>query len=122
MATSAPITAEGLDVVIIGGGDTGTDCFGTALRQRAQSVVHVDIRARPPGRRSPQMPWPTYPAIYRTAPAHEEGGLRRFSLATLSFVGDGQHRLRAIQVVNLDHSQGLLAGIWPRPGDLHLRF
>jgi glutamate synthase (NADPH/NADH) small chain len=46
------------------------------------------------------MPWPTYPAIYRTAPAHEEGGLRRFSLATLFFVGDGQHRLRAIQVVN----------------------
>ena len=96
----SPITAEGLDVVIIGGGDTGTDCFGTALRQQAQSVVHIDIRARPPDRRTPQMPWPTYPAIYRTAPAHEEGGLRRFSLATLSFVGDGQHRLRAIQVVN----------------------
>ena len=95
----SPITAEGLDVVIIGGGDTGTDCFGTALRQRAQSVVHIDIRARPPDRRSPQMPWPTYPAIYRTAPAHEEGGLRRFSLATLAFVGDAQHRLRAIQVV-----------------------
>jgi glutamate synthase (NADPH) small chain len=94
-----PITAEGCDVVIIGGGDTGTDCFGTALRQRAQSVVHIDIRARPPDRRSPQMPWPTYPAIYRTAPAHEEGGLRRFSLATLAFVGDAQHRLRAIQVV-----------------------
>ena len=96
----SPIAADGLDVVIIGGGDTGTDCFGTALRQQAKSVVHIDIRARPPDRRTPQMPWPTYPAIYRTAPAHEEGGLRRFSLATLSFVGDGQHQLRAIQVVN----------------------
>jgi glutamate synthase (NADPH) small chain len=77
------------------GGDTGMDCFGTALRQRAQSVVHIDIRARPPDRRTPQMPWPTYPATYWTAPAHEEGGHRRFSLPTLAFVGDAQHRLRA---------------------------
>jgi glutamate synthase (NADPH/NADH) small chain len=98
--TVSPITAEGLDVVIIGGGDTGTDCFGTALRQRAQSVVHIDIRARPPDRRSPQTPWPTYPTIYRTAPAHEEGGHRRFSLATLAFVGDAQQRLRAVQVAD----------------------
>jgi glutamate synthase (NADPH) small chain len=96
----SPITAEGVDVVIIGGGDTGTDCFGTALRQQARSVVHIDIRARPPDRRSPQTPWPTYPAIYRTAPAHEEGGLRRFSLATLAFLGDAQHRLRGVQVVD----------------------
>jgi len=96
----SPIAADGLNVVIIGGGDTGTDCFGTALRQQAKSVVHIDIRARPPDRRSPQMPWPTYPAIHRTAPAHEEGGLRRFSLATLAFVGDAHNRLRAIQVVD----------------------
>jgi glutamate synthase (NADPH/NADH) small chain len=63
-------------------------------------VLHIDIRARPPDQRTPQMPWPTYPAIYRMAPAHEEGGRRRFSLATLAFVGDAHNRLRAIQVVH----------------------
>jgi glutamate synthase (NADPH/NADH) small chain len=110
----SPLTAEGRDVVIIGGGDTGTDCFGTALRQRAQSVVHIDIRPRPPDRRTPQMPWPTYPAIYRTAPAHEEGGHRRFSLATLAFVGDAQHRLRAVQVANGFRDEDRT--FHPRPG------
>ncbi|WP_214366040.1 glutamate synthase subunit beta [Pseudonocardia sp. H11422] len=95
----SPITAEGRDVVIIGGGDTGTDCFGTANRQRARSVAHLDIRPRPPEQRTDDMPWPTYPAIYRTAPAHEEGGTRLFSVATLEFLGDADGRLRAIKLV-----------------------
>ena len=76
----SPITAEGLDVVIIGGGDTGTDCsarpFGGAVRG-----AHRHPRPAA-GSAHSQMPWPTYPALHRTAPAHEEGGLRRFSLAT----------------------------------------
>ena len=96
---ASPITAEGKDVAIIGGGDTGTDCLGTAHRQRARSVAHLDIRRCPPRQRTEDMPWPTYPAIYRTSPAHEEGGLRRFSVATLEFVGDDQGRLRTIKVV-----------------------
>jgi glutamate synthase (NADPH) small chain len=112
----SPVTAEGRDVVIIGGGDTGTDCFGTALRQRARSVVHIDIRARPPDRRTPEMPWPTYPAIYRTAPAHEEGGLRRFSLDTVALVGDAQHRLRAVEVV--DGFRDETRTFHPRPGSV----
>ena len=86
----------------------------TALRQRARSVVHLDIRARPPDRRTPAMPGPTHPAIYRTAPAHEEGGLRRFSVVTLAFLGDAQHRLRAVQVV--DGSRDQARRFHPRPG------
>ncbi|MFC5995620.1 glutamate synthase subunit beta [Pseudonocardia hispaniensis] len=95
----SPVTAEGRDVVIIGGGDTGTDCLGTVHRQRARSVAHLDIRPRPPARRTEDMPWPTYPAIYRTSPAHEEGGARRFAVDTIEFLGDGRGRLRAIRIV-----------------------
>jgi glutamate synthase (NADPH/NADH) small chain len=94
-----PITAEGKDVAIIGGGDTGTDCLGTVHRQRARSVVHLDIRPRPPEQRTSDMPWPTYPAIYRTPPAHEEGGARLFGMDTLEFLGDETGRLRAIKIV-----------------------
>jgi len=95
----SPITAEGRDVAIVGGGDTGTDCLGTVHRQRARSVVHIDIRPRPPEQRTVNMPWPTYPAIYRTSPAHEEGGARLFSIDTLEFLGDANGRLRAIKIV-----------------------
>src|SRR2546421_4631309 len=95
----SPITAEGRDVVIIGGGDTGTDCLGTAHRQRARSVANLDIRTRPPQQRTQDMPWPTYPTIYRTSPAHDEGGVRLFSVDALEFVGDVTGRLRAIKIV-----------------------
>jgi glutamate synthase (NADPH/NADH) small chain len=96
---ASPISAEGKDVAIIGGGDTGTDCLGTAHRQRARSVVHIDIRPRPPEQRTVDMPWPTYPAIYRTSPAHEEGGGRLFSTDTLEFLGDEKGRLAGIKIV-----------------------
>jgi glutamate synthase (NADPH/NADH) small chain len=96
----SPISAEGRDVAIIGGGDTGTDCLGTVHRQGARSVVHLDIRPRPPEQRTVDMPWPTYPAIYRTSPAHEEGGARLFSMDTLEFLGDENGRLRAIKIVD----------------------
>ena len=109
----SPVCAEGKDVVIVGGGDTGTDCLGTAHRQRARSVTHVDIRPRPPERRTQDMPWPTYPAIYRSSAAHEEGGTRLFSVDTIEFLGDGQGRLRAIHVADGfrdDHQQFHRAG------------
>jgi glutamate synthase (NADPH/NADH) small chain len=96
--TVSPITAEGRDVVIIGGGDTGTDCLGTVHRQRARSVAHLDVRPRPPQQRTEDMPWPTYPATYRTSPAHEEGGVRLFSVGTLEFLGDASGRLQAIRI------------------------
>jgi glutamate synthase (NADPH/NADH) small chain len=83
-----PISAEDKDVVIIGGGDTGADCLGTAIRQGARSVTQLEIMPRPPQERPEVTPWPTWPLIYRTSSAHEEGGERLFSVNTQRFVGD----------------------------------
>ncbi|HZT41178.1 MAG TPA: glutamate synthase subunit beta [Chthonomonadaceae bacterium] len=81
------ITAAGKKVVILGGGDTGADCLGTAHRQGALSVVQIELLPRPPQSRDETMPWPTYPMILRTSAAHEEGGTREFSLRTTAFSG-----------------------------------
>jgi glutamate synthase (NADPH/NADH) small chain len=92
-----PITAKGKKVVIIGGGDTGADCLGTAHRQGAASVHQFEIMPRPPEERAESTPWPTYPLMYRVASAHEEGGERVFSVNTEEFIGtDG--RLTALKV------------------------
>ncbi|MFV0493768.1 glutamate synthase subunit beta [Mycobacterium sp.] len=86
-----PITAEGKHVIIIGGGDTGADCLGTAHRQGAASVHQFEIMPRPPETRAASTPWPTYPLMYRVSSAHEEGGERVFSVNTEEFVGvDGR--------------------------------
>ncbi len=86
-----PITAKGKKVVIIGGGDTGADCLGTAHRQGAASVHQFEIMPRPPETRADSTPWPTYPLMFRVASAHEEGGERMFSVNTEQFVGtDGR--------------------------------
>jgi glutamate synthase (NADPH/NADH) small chain len=82
-----PITASGKKVVILGGGDTGADCLGTANRQGAEVVYQFEIMPRPPDQRSEQNPWPTWPVIMRTASAHEEGVERLFSVNTTEFVG-----------------------------------
>ncbi len=96
-----PITAEGKRVVIIGGGDTGADCLGTAHRQGAASVHQFEIMPKPGADRDPSTPWPTYPLIYRVSSAHEEGGERVFSVNTERFLGeDGRVTgLRAHEVV-----------------------
>ena len=111
----SPRTARrGKDVVIVGGGDTGTDCLGTAHRQQARSVTHVDSRPRPPERRTQDMPWQTYPAVYRSSAAHEEDGTRLFSVDTIESLDDGQGRLRAIHVADRfrdDHQQFHRAGV-----------
>jgi glutamate synthase (NADPH/NADH) small chain len=91
-----PITAEGKRVVIIGGGDTGADCLGTALRQGAASVHQFEILPRPPAQRDPSTPWPTWPHQLRSSPAHEEGGERRWCVATESFEPDSQGRVRRL--------------------------
>ena len=83
-----PISAEGKDVVIIGGGDTGADCLGTAIRQGARSITQLEILPMPPQERPDSTPWPTWPLIYRTSSAHEEGGERMFSVNTQRFVGE----------------------------------
>ena len=82
-----PITAKGKKVIIIGGGDTGADCLGTAHRQGAASVHQFEIMPRPPETRADSTPWPTYPLMFRVSSAHEEGGERVFSVNTEKFLG-----------------------------------
>ena len=99
-----PITARDKRVVIIGGGDTGADCLGTAHRQGAVTVHQFEIMPRPPEHRADSTPWPTYPLMYRVSSAHEEGGERVFSVSTERFLGsDGRVTgLRAHEVRLVD--------------------
>src|SRR5579884_4291097 len=91
------ITAFEKRVVIIGGGDTGADCLGTAHRQGARSVHQFEILPRPPEVRAPTNPWPTYSNIFRVSSAHEEGGERVYSVNTEAFLGDDQGNVRALR-------------------------
>ncbi|HEX2039801.1 MAG TPA: glutamate synthase subunit beta [Acidimicrobiales bacterium] len=92
-----PITAGGKRVVIIGGGDTGADCLGTAHRQGAVSVHQFEIMPRPPDSRADSTPWPLWPLMFRTSSAHEEGGERVFSVNTECFLGDEHGNVRALR-------------------------
>ena len=102
----SPVDAKGKHVVIIGGGDTGADCLGTATRQGAASITQLEIMPRPTGERPSGQPWPTYPMIYRTSSAHEEAGERMFAVSTEQFISDGNGRVRALQLVEVAMSQG----------------
>jgi glutamate synthase (NADPH/NADH) small chain len=95
--STPPINAKGKHVVIIGGGDTGADCLGTAHRQGAASVHQLEIMAEPPSDRLADNPWPLWPLILRTSSAHEEGGQRLFSVTTTEFVDDGSGAVRALR-------------------------
>ena len=101
---SSPISAEGKRVVIIGGGDTGADCLGTAHRQRAASIRQFEIMPRPPDARPGADPWPTWPMIYRVSSAHEEGGEREYAINTTEFIGDGDGNLAALATVRVEQS------------------
>jgi glutamate synthase (NADPH/NADH) small chain len=92
------INAKGKSVVIIGGGDTGADCLGTALRQGAKEVFQLEIMPKPPEARAAGNPWPQYSMIYRVSSAHEEGGERVYSVNTERFVDDGNGNVRALLV------------------------
>jgi glutamate synthase (NADPH/NADH) small chain len=107
------ISAHGKDVVIIGGGDTGADCLGTAHRQGAASVTQLEIMPRPPDSRPGQQPWPTYPMIYRVSGAHEEGGQRVFAVSTQEFRGDAAGRVSGLRLVEVKFSAGRFE---PLPG------
>ena len=98
------IKADGKDVVIIGGGDTGADCLGTAHRQGARSVHQLEILPRPPETRAASTPWPMWPLMYRTASAHEEGGERVFSVSTSRFVDDGNGNVAALEIHDVEQS------------------
>jgi glutamate synthase (NADPH) small chain len=102
IAAADAISAAGKHVVIIGGGDTGADCLGTALRQGALSVHQFEVLPRPPDSRTPGNPWPQWPNIFRTASAHEEGGERLYAISTQRFFGDDQGRLRGLSAVKVE--------------------
>jgi glutamate synthase (NADPH/NADH) small chain len=101
-----PVSAEGKHVVIIGGGDTGADCLGTTHRQGAASVTQLEIMPRPEDERPVANPWPTWPMIYRTSSAHEEGGDRVFAVSTVRFVGDDTGQVQALELVDVEMVDG----------------
>ncbi len=116
---SSPVSAAGRHVVIIGGGDTGADCLGTAHRQGAASVHQLEILPRPPDARDPSTPWPTWPLMLRTSSAHEEGGERVFAVQTDAFLDDGSGRvagIRTSEVRPVPGGAGRPAGFEPVPG------
>jgi glutamate synthase (NADPH/NADH) small chain len=102
----SPINAAGKHVVIIGGGDTGADCLGTAHRQGAASVTQLEIMPTPSNTRPGAQPWPTYPMIYRVSSAHEEGGERMFAVNTVRFVDNGAGAVRALEIVDVEMRDG----------------
>ena len=95
------ISAEGKRVIILGGGDTGADCLGTAIRQGAKEILQYEIMPRPPASRSESNPWPLYPNIYRVSSAHEEGGVRDYSIMTKSLSGE-DGKLTALNAVRVE--------------------
>ena len=95
------IVATGKHVVVLGGGDTGSDCVGTAHRQGAKSVTSIELLPRPPLERDPSTPWPMWPLMYRSSSSHEEGGVREFAIATKRFSGEGG-RVTKLHAVRLE--------------------
>jgi len=118
------LTAKDKDVVVIGGGDTGTDCVGTALRQGCRSLVQFEILPAPPGARAPDNPWPQWPKVYRTDYGHEEAAAlqgqdpRAFSVLSERFIGDEAGCVRAVQTVEVErtHEPGGRPQLQPVPG------
>ena len=104
------VTAAGKDVVIIGGGDTGADCLGTAIRQGAATVTQLEILAQPPAERPEHQPWPTYPMTFRVSSAHEEAGDRVYAVSTQEFLGDEEGGVRALRLVEVDQAFQPIAG------------
>ncbi len=100
------INAAGKDVVILGGGDTGADCLGTAIRQGAKSVTQLEIMPRPTEERPTNQPWPTYPMIYRVSSAHEEAGDRIYSVSTQEFVKNSAGELTGIKLIETKFENG----------------
>jgi len=103
------IRATGKHVVIIGGGDTGADCLGTAIRQGAASVTQLEILPQPTSDRPSHQPWPTYPMIMRISSAHEEGGERLFSVSTQAFIGGD--RVEALRLAEVEFRDGAFVAI-----------
>ncbi|MBR3455485.1 MAG: glutamate synthase subunit beta [Bacteroidaceae bacterium] len=96
------VTAKGKDVLVIGGGDTGSDCIGTAHRQGCKSVTQIEIMPKPPmGPEDPNNPWPNFPRVFKTTSSHEEGCVRRWNINTLEFLGE-DGKLTGVKVQEID--------------------
>jgi len=100
------ITAEGKHVVVLGGGDTGADCIGTAHRQQALSVTNLAIGKQPPAERTDDQPWPMSPTLFEVSSAHEEGGERMFLASTVEFLANEAGEVRAIRVAETEYLDG----------------
>lgn len=96
------ISAKGKKVVVIGGGDTGSDCVGTSNRQGAANIVQFELLPKPPEGRTQLMPWPTYPMVLKTTSSHEEGCERQWAVATKEFISDGKGNVTALKTVELE--------------------
>ena len=100
--TGNDIFASGKNVIVIGGGDTGSDCVGTSNRHKATTVTQFELLPKPPAERNTVMPWPTYPMLLKTTSSHEEGCHRRWAVATKEFIGDENGNLKALILVDLE--------------------
>lgn len=96
------LTATCKNVVVIGGGDTGSDCVGTSNRHGANSVTQFELLPKPPSERNDFMPWPSYPMLLKTTSSHEEGAARQWAVATKEFIGDTNGNLKALKIVDLE--------------------
>ncbi len=116
-AVEGQISAEGKHVVILGGGDTGADCIGTAHRQHALSVTTLAIGYQPPTDRPDSQPWPMDPTIFEVQSAHEEGGERMYLASTVEFVGNDAGEVTGLKVAETEYRDG---GRFPKPGTEHV--
>lgn len=119
------ISARDKHVIVIGGGDTGTDCIGTSLRHGCRSLVNFELFPQPPKERAPDNPWPTWPRIFRTDYGHEEAAVkfgsdpRTYSISSTEFLDDGQGRVRAVRTVDVQFKGGKFENVpgtereWP---------
>lgn len=100
------IMATGKNVIVIGGGDTGSDCIGTSNRHGAKTIMQFEIMPTPPQNRTPNMPWPTYPMLMKNTSSHEEGAARSWSVNTKKFIADDKGNLKALRVVDVEWETG----------------
>ncbi len=118
------ITAKGKNVIILGGGDTGSDCVGTSNRQDAESVTQLEIMPKPPAERAETTPWPYYPLVLRTSSSHEEGVERRWSINTKEFIGNDKGEITALKCCEVIFENGRLIDVpgtdFELPADLVL--
>ena len=111
------LSAKGKNVIVIGGGDTGTDCIGTSLRQGAKSIINFELMSQPPGQRSDSNPWPEWPVIFRVDYGHEESNKvfgkdpRRYQLLTKAFIKDSNGHVKGIKTTNVDFVDGKLTDV-----------